>query len=263
MSQKLKQPTLFFGHGSPMNALAKNNFSKFLNQKGQTLAGPSAILMISAHWETPGTKVLSILKPKTIHDFSGFPKELYQIQYPALGDPELASRISTSTSREQIQASTDWGLDHGTWSVLTHLFPKANVPVLQLSLNVYLKPKQHFALAQELKKLRSEGVLILGSGNITHNLSQLDWGPDPRPMDWAVEFDEIIKKAILNRDYQILFSEDPKLKSLWQHALPSLEHYLPLLYVLGVSDEDEEVLFPYEEFQMGSLSMRAVEFSGC
>ena len=206
MSQKLKQPTLFIGHGSPMNALAENHFSKFLNRKGQALTGPSAILMISAHWETAGTKVLSVSQPQTIHDFSGFPKELYQVQYPAAGDLALAARIAALARQAQIQTSTDWGLDHGTWSVLTHLFPQANIPVLQLSLNVQLKPRQHFELAQELKKLRSEGVLIMGSGNITHNLSQLDWRPNPRPMDWAIEFDEIIKKALVERNYQILFS---------------------------------------------------------
>ncbi len=257
MKENLKQPSIFFGHGSPMNALARNKFSHFLNAKGEEFNSPKAILVISAHWETAGTKVLKIAQPKTIHDFSGFPPELYQVKYPAPGAPELADHIAQTI--KNIATANDLGLENGTWAILTHLIPKANIPVLQLSLNTNLRLREHFELAKDLKKLRQEGVLILGSGNITHNLRQVDWRPNAKPMDWAVEFDEMIKTAIENRDLQKLFSEDPKPKSPWQHALPSLDHYLPLLYLLGPSDENESLRFPYEEIQMGSLSMRAVE----
>ena len=253
-----KMPTLFLGHGSPMNALATNAFSHFLNKKSETLQTPAAILSVSAHWETRGTQVHKSSNPSTLYDFGGFPQELFDVKYPAHGAPEVSDRVARLINSD---LSSDWGLDHGTWSVLVHLYPKANIPVLQLSLNKNLKLKDHYELAKSLKPLREESVLIMGSGNITHNLRALDWNPNPAPLDWAIEFDELIKTAILNRDKTRLFNEDPKYHSLWKQALPTLEHYLPLLYVLGASDENEKISFPYEEMQMGSLSMRAVEMS--
>lgn len=256
-----KSPAIFFGHGSPMNAITQNAFSNFLNKKGEILQTPKAILSISAHWETQGTRILKVARPETIHDFEGFPKQLFDIEYPAKGAPEVSERISKLLASHRAETSQEWGLDHGTWSVLVHLYPKANIPVLQLSLNKNLKLKDHFELAKQLKPLREEGVLIMGSGNITHNLRAINWDPTAQAFDWATEFDDMIKSAILNDDRTRLFNEDPKYHSLWKQALPTLEHYLPLMYILGASERNEKIVFPYEEMQMGSLSMRAVEMS--
>ena len=256
-----KMPTLFIGHGSPMNALAHNQFSKFLNKKGESLQAPKAILAVSAHWETRGTQVLKVAQPETIHDFGGFPKELFEVEYPAQGSPQTADQVATLLKSHHAITSSEWGLDHGTWSLLVHMYPKANIPVLQLSLNRNLNLKGHFELARDLKKLRDQGVLILGSGNITHNLRAVNWEQNPKPFDWAVEFDELIKNAILNDDKTKLFNEDPSLHSLWKQALPTLEHYIPLMYVLGSGEANDKINFPYTEMQMGSLSMRAVEMS--
>lgn len=255
-----RMPVLFFGHGTPMNAISKNIFTQFLNRKGEELPRPKAILMVSAHWETMGTKVLKRERPETIHDFGGFPQALFDVQYPAQGSLEVADQVTALMKAHDVEASEEWGLDHGTWSVLTHLYPKADVPVLQLSLNRNLKLEDHLRVAADLKALRDQGVLIAGSGNITHNLRQVDWNPNPKAMDWAVEFDEMIKQALIQRDYSALTAKDSKMHSLWKQALPSLEHYLPLLYIVGASNPQDQVSFPHEEMQMGSLSMRAVEF---
>ena len=254
-------PTLFLGHGSPMNAISKNDFTQFLNSKGEELPKPKAILAVSAHWETEGTKVEKIARPETIHDFGGFPPALFEVEYPAAGAPETADRVALLLKAHEAETTNQWGLDHGTWSVLVHLYPEANIPVLQLSLNRHLSLKDHLRVAQDLKALRKEGVLILGSGNIVHNLRKVDWGPDAKSADWALEFDELIKNAILNRDFSTLTAEDSKKHSLWNMALPTLEHYLPLLYVIGASEENDPIRFPFEGIQMASLSMRAVQFS--
>lgn len=251
-------PALFIGHGSPMNALADNGFTQFLNREGAELPRPKAILVISAHWETRGTQVLKVDPPKTIHDFYGFPKALHEVQYPAPGAVLLADQIEARLKAHEVITSSTWGLDHGTWSILKHMYPMADIPVLQLSLNQNLDLRQHFAFAQELKFLRQQGVLIVGSGNIVHNLRAVDFDPEAKPMDWAIEFDEMIKKALQERDLATLFAEKVSNPSLWHQAVPSLEHYLPLLYILGVSDENAALTFPYEEIQMGSISMRAV-----
>lgn len=258
---QIKMPTLFLGHGSPMNAISKNAFTDFLSTEGKTLPRPKAILTVSAHWETRGTKVLKRSEPETIHDFGGFPSELFAVQYPAKGSEQLADQIAFLLKAHEAEADSRWGLDHGTWSLLKHMYPEADIPVLQLSLNQNLSLKGHLEIARDLRPLREQGVLILGSGNITHNLRNVDWGKSPKPMAWAQEFDEMIKAAIVNRDYKTLLAEDSKLHSLWKQALPSLEHYLPLLYVIGSSDEKELAVFPYEEMQMGSISMRAVKYS--
>lgn len=259
-SPATRMPTLFVGHGSPMNAIEKNSYTDFLSGFSIELPKPRAILCISAHWETLGTKVLKANPPKTIHDFYGFPTELYQIQYPAAGAPEVANRIVDLTRDHQVIADTEWGLDHGTWTVLKYLYPRADIPVLQLSLNRNLTLAQHLDLARELKPLRDEGVLIIGSGNITHNLRRVDWRGDGAPMDWAVEFDEMIKKALTERNNTLLLGQESKLHSLWSVAHPSLEHYLPLLYAYGASDEKEQAKFVFEGIQLGSLSMRSVQF---
>jgi 4,5-DOPA dioxygenase extradiol len=259
-SRDEKMPTLFFGHGSPMNAVEKNSFTDFLIQASTQIPRPRAILAISAHWETRGTKVLSLERPKTIHDFSGFPEILYKIQYPAKGDLKLADTIVDLMKAHNVVTDSEWGLDHGTWSVLKHLYPDADIPVLQMSLNKNKTFAEHLAIARDLKKLRDQGVLILGSGNITHNLRLIDWSGSYRSTDWAVEFDELIKKGLLDRNEKMLLGPDEKSRALWSTAHPTLEHYLPLLYAYGASDEEDEVKFIFEGFQMGSLSMRSVRF---
>lgn len=244
-------PTLFVGHGSPMNVLMNNSFTQQLKKLGQTLK-PKKILIISAHWMTSGVKAHASANPKMIYDFYGFPEELYKINYPAPGDPELANSLSFDLDHE-------WGFDHGTWTVLYHLFPEANIPVVQLSLNKnFTTLKEHFEFAKQLQRLRSEGVLIIGSGNITHNLRTLNFNPIAQPPAWSLEFDEMIKKALLEKNFNVLF--EIKNESLWKISHPTIEHYLPLLYVVGASSPNENLIFPYEGFDGGSLSMRSVQF---
>lgn len=259
-SKTQRMPSLFFGHGSPMNAVEKNQFTDFLSKAALEIPRPKAILAISAHWETLGTKVLRLEHPKTIHDFGGFPQALYNINYPAKGDIQLADSIVALMKAHDVQADSQWGLDHGTWTVLKYLYPQADIPVLQLSLNRNKTLAEHLALARDLKSLRDRGVLILGSGNITHNLRLVDWSQNPKPIDWAVEFDELIKKSLNDRDDKALTGPNEKQVALWRTAHPSLEHYLPLLYAYGASDSKDPIKFIYEGFQMGSLSMRAVKF---
>jgi 4,5-DOPA dioxygenase extradiol len=254
-----KMPVLFIGHGSPMNAIANNDFTKHLVNLGQSLPIPKKILMISAHWMTKGVKVQSIKKPKMIYDFFGFPEALSKINYPAPGDIELAENVKNNLYNFHAELDHDWGFDHGAWSVLHHMYPLANIPVVQLSLNQnFMNLRNHFELAAQLKKLRNEGVLIIGSGNIVHNLRQLSRTENSAPVEWAYNFDDLIKTSILEKNHTQLFAEDPSKHSLWQIAHPSIEHYLPLLYVLGATDEKENILFPYEAFELGSLSMRSV-----
>ncbi len=241
-----------------MNIIAKNSFTNFLKNWGDSLPIPKAILMVSAHWETFGTKVSKMERPKTIYDFSGFPDELYQINYPAPGSPEVAELVKNQLS-PNAESDEPWGLDHGTWSILHHLYPKADVPVLQMSLNRNLKLRDHWRLATQLRQLRKMGVLIIGSGNITHNLQQIVWQEQAPAIAWAAEFDELIKEALVNRDFETLWGERPEQQTLWQMAHPRLDHYLPLLYTIGASDfENENIQFPFAGFQNGSLSMRAV-----
>lgn len=257
---EVKMPSLFIGHGSPMNAIEQNAFTQTLNLLGQKLPRPKAILCISAHWMTSGVWVTEMSNPPTIHDFYGFPQALFDVQYPALGSPEVANLVKELAPNYQITGDKEsWGLDHGTWSVLRHLYPAANIPVLQLSLNMNEGPEYHFKLAQELGKLRSKGVMILGSGNIVHNLSRLDWSKEAKPHDWAIEFDEWMKKKILKRDYQALTtrfldSEAGKLSN------PTLDHYYPVLYALGAGLGENEFKFEYEEIQNASISMRSFSF---
>lgn len=253
-------PAIFLGHGSPMNAISDNGFTRFLRRFGEELPRPKTILAISAHWVTDGTKVEKVEKPATIHDFYGFPEELFAIQYPAPGAPAEADRIRELIQRVDAEADDAWGLDHGTWSVLRHMYPKADIPVLQLSLNANLPLRDHYELARELQPLREQGVLIVGSGNITHNLRRLDPRPDAPPMDWAVEFDALIADALEKDDLSELLAEKPDRHALWRMAHPTLEHYLPLLYAVGARRERERLEFPYTEMQLGSLSMRAVKF---
>jgi 4,5-DOPA dioxygenase extradiol len=258
----VRQPVLFVGHGSPMNAIEDNQWSRALRDLGQLLPTPRAILAISAHWFVGGSFVTSNEQPETIHDFGGFPAALYEMQYPARGDAVLAERVVALLGKERSSLRSDWGLDHGTWSVLHHLRPEADRPVVQLSLNRRLPHADHLALGRALRPLRDEGVLILASGNLTHNLAHafgsLDSGDTTTP-DWARRFDDSIAAALERRDrdflLQALDSDDGRL------AHPTREHYLPLLYAVGAADDGARVSFPVSGFDLGSLSMRAVLFA--
>lgn len=258
-SSDKKMPAIFIGHGSPMNALANNDFTKHLEVLGQTLPSPKKILMISAHWMTKGVELQASPNPKMIYDFYGFPEALYKVNYPAPGDTNLAEKVKKDLSIYQAQLDHEWGFDHGNWSVLHHMYPKANIPVVQLSLNQnFMNLRDHLTLAKQLNKLRSEGVLVIGSGNIVHNLRQISRNETAPVAEWARDFDELIKKSILENNLEQLLAEDPSKHSQWKMAHPSIEHYLPLLYVLGAADPNEKILFPYEAFELGSLSMRSV-----
>ena len=256
-----KMPTLFLGHGSPMNAIEDNDFTQSLQKLGKSLPKPKAILMVSAHWETNGTWVTGMEKPKTIHDFYGFPKELFDVQYPALGAPQMALNVSNAIKEPSIGIENNkWGLDHGTWSVLKHIFPNADVPVFQLSLDRNQPISFHFELGKQLSFLREQGVMIMGSGNIVHNLREIAWGEDARPHDWAIEFDEWTKNKLIERDFVSLIS-DPIKSREGKLSIPTLEHYLPLLYVLGASEKEDRLLFDYEGIQNSSMSMRCLRFT--
>jgi len=249
-------PVLFIGHGSPMNALGGNTYSASLVRLAASLPKPKSILAISAHWETDGTKILDMNPPPTIHDFGGFPKELYQMQYPAPGAPELVKRVEALLGG-QVQRADDWGLDHGTWAVLAHVFPKADIPVTQLSLNRSLSRAEHLALAAKLKPLRREGVLIFASGNVVHNLRLFNRQDIHAAEKWNAKFDGEVRAALLAHNTEALLNtpgEDARL------SIPTEEHYLPLLYALGVSEPSDAISFPFEELQNGSISMRSVRF---
>lgn len=255
-------PVLFMGHGSPMNAIEDNFWSQGFRKLGKQLPSPKAILMISAHWFLPGTFLTGNEHPETIHDFSGFPKELYEMTYPSPGDPELAKRVVQLMGQNRSSISYEWGIDHGSWSVLQHLFPKADCPVVQLSIHSHIPEKEHCNLGRALSPLRDEGILIIASGNIVHNLhdafSRYRIGDFTTP-HWAIEFDQIISQAIEEHDHETLIHaieiRDGK------RAHPTSDHYLPLLYVVGATDQQDRITFPITGFDMGSLSMRAVLWS--
>ena len=254
-----KMPVVFIGHGSPMNALANNDFTNHLKSLGQSIPTPKKILMISAHWMTKGVQLQASTNPKMIYDFYGFPEALYKINYPAKGDAFLANQIKLDLHGYQAELDHEWGFDHGNWSILHHMYPEADIPVVQLSLNQnFMNLRDHLVLSRELSKLRAQGILIIGSGNIVHNLRQISRQENAPVMNWAQEFDELIKKSILEKNFEQLLAEDPSMHSLWKMSHPSIEHYLPLLYVLGASDSKENIVFPYEGFELGSLSMRSV-----
>lgn len=255
-----KMPVLFIGHGSPMNAIEKNKYSDEWKNIGNKLAPPTAILCISAHWLTSGTAVCMASKPETIHDFGGFPEILFQQQYPAPGAPDLAKETIAAVHTTNIKEDFEWGLDHGAWSVLMNMFPKANVPVYQMSIDYTKDMTYHFNLAKELQVLRNKGVLIIGSGNVVHNLRQLNWNANAKPFDWALEFDELVKNNIINDTSTNLVNYE-KLGALAKIAHPSNEHYIPLIYTLGLRDKHDSLSFFNDSFDLGSISMRSVLFS--
>ena len=255
-----KMPVLFLGHGSPMNAIEENEFVSGWREIGKSIPRPSAILCISAHWETAGTFVTAMKKPPTIHDFGGFPKALYNVQYPAPGSPELANETKNLIKKTEVLLDEKWGLDHGCWSVLKHLYPGADVPVIQLSLDRYQTPLYHYDLAKELAPLRLRGVLIIGSGNIVHNLGMVAWdrlNDDDYGYDWAREAKDKMKSLILGGDHGSLI--EYKLQGrAFTLAVPTPEHFLPLLYVLALKEENEKVSFFNDKNVAGSLAMTSL-----
>ncbi len=256
-----KMPVMFVGHGSPMNAIEDNEFSKGWKAAGAAITKPNAVLCISAHWETKGTWVTAMQKPQTIHDFGGFPQALFDVQYPAMGNPLLAGEIKTSIKQTEVGLDDKWGLDHGCWSILNQMFPEANIPVLQLSLD-YTKPAQyHYDLAAELMWLRSKGVLIMGSGNLVHNLGMVAWDKlnvSGFGYEWAMEANEKMKKYILGGEHKLLIDYKSQGKA-WDMAIPTPEHYLPLLYVLALKKEKETVSLFNDKAVAGSLTMTSVK----
>jgi 4,5-DOPA dioxygenase extradiol len=254
-------PVLFMGHGSPMNAIEENEFVRNWRNLAQELPKPKAILVISAHWETRGTAVTAMEQPKTIHDFGGFPQALFDVQYPAKGDPELAQFIQEALKHYTVvELNQLWGLDHGTWSVVKHLYPKADVPVLQLSLDYTQPASYHYNLAKQLQLLRNKGVLIIGSGNMVHNLRMVAWDKLSQPgfgYDWALDMNEKFKKAILDNNHQTLINFE-NFGTEGKYAIPTPEHYLPLLYTLGLKKDNEKISFINDMAVGGSLTMTSV-----
>lgn len=252
------QPTLFLGHGSPMNAIEDNVFTRSLHDLGRKLDRPKAVLVVSAHWLTRGTFVSTALFPETIYDFGGFPPALSQVKYPAPGAPLEARMVADTIITEHIGEDPSMGLDHGAWSVIKHIWPEANVPVFQLSINWYKSPQWHYEFAQELKQLRSKGIMILTSGNITHNLRNVAWDDrDANPVDWALEFDGSVKKAVESHDHKSLIGYETM--SSAKLAVPTNDHYLPLLYTLGSAGKNENIEWTFEGFQYGTVSMRCLK----
>ena len=254
-----RMPALFIGHGSPMNAIEDNEFSRAWAEVGQSIPKPKAILCISAHWETVGTRVTSMDRPRTIHDFHGFPKPLFDMEYPAPGDPALARLIHKWVVDMPITLDSDWGLDHGSWSVLCRMFPKADIPVVQLSLDRTKPPAFHYGLGKSLRELRNRGILIVASGNIVHNLGAVVWRDTAH--HWALEFDRQIKRLIVSGDHDAIIDYD-QFGEAAKASVPTPEHFLPLLYILGLQETGEEVTFFNEKVTLGAISMTSLLVGG-
>lgn len=253
-------PMFFIGHGSPMNGIEDNVFSQHWKKLANEIPTPTAVICISAHWLTKGTHITAMSHPKTIHDFGGFPEELYQVNYPAPGDELLAATAKELVTKTPIGLDHEWGLDHGTWTVVRHIYPKANIPVLQISID-YAKPASyHYELAKELAALRKKGVLIIGSGNMVHNLGMVAWEKIREPeygYDWAIEMNGLFKKNILEKNHQALIDYE-KMGKAAQLAIPTPDHYYPLLYILGMQGEKETISFFNDKVIAGSLTMTSV-----
>lgn len=255
-------PVVFFGHGNPMNALQDNAYTRGWAAVGASLPRPKAVLAVSAHWYLPATLVTAMDAPRTIHDFGGFPRELYQVTYPAPGSPELAGRVEELLAPLPVGRDNQWGLDHGTWSVLCHVFPDADIPVVQLSIDERETPRFHYETARRLAPLRDEGVLVIGSGNIVHNLHTYSWGKHTsEPLDWAARFDHHARGLLVaGRDEPLINYETLGREALL--SVPTPEHYLPLLYMMALRREGEPISFPVEGFDGGSVSMLTVQVGG-
>ncbi len=250
-----RMPVLFVGHGSPTNAIEENEFSRAWADAAGSIPRPGAVLCVSAHWETNGTQVTAAERPGTIHDFFGFPRPLYDVSYPASGAPELARHVMETVQGANVRLDPDRGLDHGAWSVLRRMYPEADIPVVQLSLDRAKGPEFHYALGKELAGLRREGVLIVGSGNIVHNLGLISW--EDTAYDWAVEFDETVKRLILSGGHDAIVHY-PELGRAARLSVPTNEHFLPLLYTLALQEKGEGVRFFSDRVTLGSISMRSL-----
>jgi len=257
LPKSARMPLMFVGHGNPMNAITDNSFHRKWQEIGKSLAKPKAILSISAHWTSTGTSVATTAHPETIHDFGGFPKQLFEQQYPAPGSPEMANFTLELLQASHAQADTHWGLDHGTWSVLLPMFPLADIPVYQLSIYYDKAPEYHYQIGQQLASLRDKGVLILGSGNLVHNLYKVDWNNTGEKYDWALEFDNTFKHWIEKGDHKSAMDYKKILGSTADMAHPTNDHLLPLYYILGLQQKGESIQFFNDAFDMGSISMRS------
>ena len=253
-----RMPTVFFGHGNPMNALQDNAWSRGWADLGRRLPRPRAVLSVSAHWYQPGTAVTTAAAPRTIHDFGGFPRELFEVQYPAPGDPGMVDRVRELLAPLEVRADLEWGLDHGTWSVLRHVYPEADVPVVQLSLDAALTSRGHYELAQRLHPLLGEGVLIAGFGNVVHNLQRLDWNEAAAPAPWGEHFNRRVDDALRSRDHAALV--DPVDDEATRLSVPTPEHYWPLLYALAQQGQDERAQMLIDGIEHASIGMLSVLF---
>lgn len=254
----IPMPALFIGHGNPMITLSKNYYTEAWSGIGTSLPLPKAVLVVSAHWYIAGSAVTSSAVPSTIHDFGGFPQELHDVQYPAPGNPELAQHIKNLLLPTAVELDNSRGLDHGTWTVLRHIFPKADVPVIQLSIDRTKPPEFHYELGKRLKSLRNEEILVIGSGNIVHNLQAYSWGKSAAPpFEWAVRFENKMREFMHNREDANIVAYE-KLGEDAMLSVPTPDHFLPLLYILGLRNESEQIIFPVEGFEGGSMSMLSV-----
>ncbi|MBS1652394.1 MAG: 4,5-DOPA dioxygenase extradiol [Bacteroidetes bacterium] len=261
VTEENKMPVLFLGHGSPMNAIEDNEFVEGFKKIGKQLNTPKAIIVISAHWETKGTFVTAMEKPRTIHDFGGFPDELFKVQYPAPGSPQLAKSTKEIITKTVVSLDEQWGLDHGTWSVVKHLYPMANIPIIQLSIDYTKDAQYHYDLAKELSQLREKGVLIIGSGNMVHNLGLINWqklSADNYAYDWTIEASSKMKEFILSDNHAALINYKQQGKA-FDLSIPSPEHYLPLLYVLALKNKQDAVDLFNDKAVAGSLTMTSVK----
>lgn len=255
-----KMPVLFLGHGSPMNAIEENEFVTGFRNVAKDIPKPNAILCISAHWETKGTFVTAMQNPRTIHDFGGFPKELFAVQYPAPGSPDLAKETQSLITKTAIGLDDKWGLDHGAWSVIKHLYPNADIPIIQMSIDYSQSPQYHYELAQQIKSLREKGVLVIGSGNMVHNLGKVEWRRlnETFGYDWALEANDKMKKFIQEENHQELINFRSQGKA-FDLAIPTPEHFLPLIYSLALQDKNEPVKLFNDKAVAGSLTMTSVK----
>ena len=260
--QEHLMPVLFVGHGSPMNGIEDTEFSRRWTAMAKEIPTPKAVLVVSAHWFTKGTHITAMDFPPTIHDFGGFPKELFEVQYPAPGNPALAKETASLIHSANVELSHDWGLDHGTWTIVRHMYPKANIPVLQLSIDYTKDAKYHYELSKEIYSLRKKGVLIIGSGNLVHNLRMVAWDKLSEPeygYDWAIQINQTFKKLIINNDHEKLIQYQNLGKEAML-AIPTPEHYLPLMYTLGLKGKNDAVSFFNDKAVGGSLTMTSVKF---
>jgi 4,5-DOPA dioxygenase extradiol len=258
-----RMPVLFLGHGSPMNAIEENEFVQGFRNVAKSIPTPKAILCVSAHWETKGTYVTAMQMPKTIHDFGGFPKALFDVQYPAPGSPELAKATKELVTATHIELDDKWGLDHGAWSVIKHLYPNADIPIIQMSIDYTADPQKHYEIAQQLSALRRKGILIIGSGNMVHNLRAVDWqhfDKDNYAYDWALEASDKMKKFILDQNHRALIAFRSQGRA-FDLAIPTAEHYLPLIYTLALQEKGEGVTLFNDKAVAGSLTMTSVKIS--